>query len=101
MPTFEYQAIDATGIAVNGNAVGANLESVLSDLGRRGLTVERINVAKMLNDPLADVVDIPPMQPRTSTPSRSETPRNEGYSQPGAQAPSGDRSFFQTHIVGP
>ena len=39
---------------------GANLESVLSDLGRRGLTVERINVAKMLNDPLADVVDIPP-----------------------------------------
>src|SRR5579862_6493825 len=98
MPTFEYQAIDATGVAVNGNAIGANLESVLTDLGRRGLTVERINVAKMLNDPLADVVDVPPMQPRSSDSARAEVPRNEGETPPPV---GGERSFIQTHVIGP
>jgi len=98
MPTFEYQAIDAGGVAVNGNAIGANLESVLSDLGRRGLTVERINVAKLLNDPLADVVDIPPRPARPTSAPHAETPRSEVQASP---PPGGDRSFLQTHVVGP
>ena len=32
MPTFEYQATDASGVTVNGNAIGASLESVLTEL---------------------------------------------------------------------
>ena len=101
MPTFEYQAVDAGGVSVNGNAIGANLESVLSDLGRRGLTVERINVTKLLNDPLADVVDLPPRPPQQSSPPRAETPRSE-VEVPQPPQPSGvDRSFLQTHVVGP
>ncbi|MHB8637666.1 MAG: type II secretion system F family protein [Fimbriimonadaceae bacterium] len=93
MPTFEYQAIDAGGVAVNGNAIGANLESVLSDLGRRGLTVERINVAKLMNDPLADVVNIPP---RPSAPRQANSFGTEGR-----QAAPDARSYVQTHVVGP
>src|SRR5665213_1366897 len=98
MPTFEYQAIDESGTAVNGSAVGANLETVLSDLGQRGFTVERINVTKMLNDPLADVKDIPP-RPATQ---RTEVPRAEqAYSGQQAYVPSGNRSYAQTHVIGP
>jgi type II secretory pathway component PulF len=100
MPTFEYQAVDPSGVAVSGNAIGANLESVLSDLGRRGLRVERINVAKLMNDPLADVVDIPPRpSARPAEPPRMETP-SAAY-QPAPQAAQPDRSYVQTHILGP
>jgi type II secretory pathway component PulF len=102
MPTFEYQAIDGSGTSVNGSAVGANLETVLSDLGRRGFTVERINVAKVLNDPLADVAHIPPRPTQAPSAARLETPRSEqpsSYQQ--AYVPSGPRSYIQTNVVGP
>src|SRR5689334_4734375 len=94
MPTFEYKAVDSSGAAVNGSAIGANLESVLSDLGRRGLTVEDIRMAKLLNDPLADVAHIPPrVQPGPAEPSAS------GHAAPGPQPI--DRSYVQTHLLGP
>ncbi|HLK13278.1 MAG TPA: type II secretion system F family protein [Fimbriimonadaceae bacterium] len=96
MPTFEYKAVDSAGAAVNGSAIGANLESVLSDLGRRGLTVEDIRVAKLLNDPLADVANIPP--PTQTRPA--ETPAGAA-AQSGPPPPSDGRSYVQSHILGP
>ncbi len=96
MPTFEYQAIDGSGASINGSAVGANLETVLSDLGNRGFKVERINIANSLHDPLADVAHIPPRQ--TSS-HNQEIPRAEQPHQ--AYIPNGQRSYAQTNVLGP
>ena len=99
MPTFEYQAVDGTGSTVTGNAVGANLENVLSDLGNRGLKVERINVAKLLNDPLADVATVapPPVVGRPVEVPRAETPPQATPS----AGPPGDRTYLQSAVLGP
>lgn len=102
MPTFEYQAIDASGVAVSGNAIGASLETVLSDLGRRGFTVEKISVAKLLNDPLADVVGIPTANTnRTNAAPPQEHSRSDAGQFAGAAAGPSGRSYVQTNVVGP
>jgi type II secretory pathway component PulF len=105
MPVFEYQGFDSAGTTVSGNAVGASLESVLSDLGSRGLKVERINVAAGTQDTIAapppQVTAAPPPQvaavqerPRTEMPSL-EVPFDERV----FDAP--NRSFVQTKVLGP
>jgi type II secretory pathway component PulF len=52
MPTFEFQAKHPDGTLESGNVIGASLEAALSDLGRRGLSVEKISVVRLMNDPL-------------------------------------------------
>jgi type II secretory pathway component PulF len=53
MPTFEYAAVDASGNHETGTILGKSLDDALAALIRRGLTVERIGLAALLNDPLS------------------------------------------------
>jgi len=52
MPNFEYIASDQNGASQQGNIIGIDLPAALTDLGKRGLTVEKIQLAQSVNDPL-------------------------------------------------
>ena len=54
MPTFQYQAVNADGQAVNGMLFGTSLDAALGELGKQGLTVSNIGVATTPHDPLND-----------------------------------------------
>jgi len=54
MPTFQYQAVNAEGQAVNGVLFGTSLDAALGELSRQGLQVSNIGVAASPHDPLND-----------------------------------------------
>jgi type II secretory pathway component PulF len=117
MPTFEFEATRQDGTHESGNVVGADLAAAIADLGKRGLQVERINVAKRLNDP---IMEVPPVaapagprpevnafEARYSGPSAptSGRERDQVSGTLDAKRPAGPdvspRSYVATHVVGP
>ena len=97
MPTFEYIAIGPDGQRTNGRVFGSSLEQATSDLRGKGLDVQRIGMAEVLNDPLAKAVPIEETPKEiTAEEAVTEAPqyRFEG-------PPTGSRGYVATSIWGP
>jgi type II secretory pathway component PulF len=102
MPSFEYTATNAAGQAESGTVLGLSLTDAVQQLSNKGLTVERINVAQFLGDPLGgNTITAPPV---AETP-RAEQPRVQASSvtgEPLREAPPTDpRSYVATSVIGP
>jgi type II secretory pathway component PulF len=67
MPSFEYSAVDSNGQQTSGTVLGLSLADAAKQLADRGLTVEKINVAQFLGDPLANESMRPSQETATNT----------------------------------
>jgi len=104
MPSFEYQATTASGQPENGTVLGTTITDAIEQLTRKGLRVDKINVAQFLGDPLANtaVAEAPPVtapQAKQADPyaPTQVTPTNELPTAPPVEA----RSYVATNVVGP
>ncbi len=53
MPTFQYSALDDGGSPVTGSVIGQDIQQAMETLKKRGLQVDRIEVARLINDSLS------------------------------------------------
>ena len=104
MPSFEYQAINATGQPETGTVLGLNITDAIQQLTNKGLRVEKINVAQFLNDPLASVAVAESQIIETPRPVVPPPPQTT-YSRPESELPKAPpveaRPYIATNVVGP
>jgi type II secretory pathway component PulF len=96
MPSFEYTAVNASGQAESGTVLGMSLTDAVQQLTNKGLTVEKINVAQFLGDPLAAA----PSPEKAAVPAEVQPPpvSSESLPEPPSVEP---RSYMATNVVGP
>lgn len=94
MPSFEYTAVNATGQAESGTVLGLTLNDAVQQLSQKGLTVERIQMAQFLGDPLRDLPSETPATVETPSPPVAEQDLK-------AAPPTEARSYLATSVVGP
>lgn len=103
MPSFEYQAINAAGTPETGTVLGITITDAIDQLSRKGLKVEKINVAQFLNDPLAappPVQETPAANAETAA-ARPSNPYEKSEEQLTPPPPLEPRSYIATNVVGP
>jgi type II secretory pathway component PulF len=94
MPTFEYTAQNSSGQVESGTVLGRNMGDAVDSLAKKGLTVEKINLAQMLGDPLAVApAEVAPEK----TSGQSQAPEQNRAPAP----PVEPRSYMATNVVGP
>jgi len=96
MPSFEYTAVNATGQAESGTVLGLSLTDAVQQLSNKGLTVEKINLAQFLGDPITNA---PAESPRSESSAVQPPPvAQENMRQAPPVEP---RSYVATNVVGP
>jgi type IV pilus assembly protein PilC/MSHA biogenesis protein MshG len=95
MPSFEYTAVNAAGQAESGTVLGITITDAVQQLATKGLTVEKINVAQFLGDPLAEHPSEVTREASAAAPPpvAAEGQRNAPPVEP--------RSYMATNVVGP
>lgn len=97
MPSFEYTAVNASGQSESGTVLGRSITDAVQELAGKGLTVEKINVAEFLGDPLSG------SRSEAGPPPPAETPRVNAQPQETLREPppTDPRSYIATSVVGP
>ena len=98
MPSFEYSAVDSNGQQTSGTVLGLSLADAAKQLADRGLTVEKINVAQFLGDPLANESMRPSQETATNTAVQPPPVAQQQLREP---PPTEPRSYFATNVMGP
>lgn len=78
MPTFQYSGLDDTGQPVNGSVIGGDIQQAMKTLENRGLKVDKIEVMRLINDPMSS---------STGGQTGFNPPNNAAPSSPGPFAP--------------
>jgi type IV pilus assembly protein PilC/MSHA biogenesis protein MshG len=98
MPTFEYEALGGEGQILRGTILGATLDQALGELNARGMKVQKIQAAALLNDPLSGGYAVrPPEAPKSD--QQQAIRETSGFNPDDPLLK--QRNYVATSVVGP